>query len=45
MYFWHGKEITIDTDPDRPVWTDGEYFGRTPVTISVVPGALHVVVP
>lgn len=40
-----GKEISIDTDPDQPVWTDGEYTGRTPITMQVVPGALRVVVP
>ena len=39
-----GKEISIDTDPDQPVWTDGEYTGRTPITMKVVPGALHVLV-
>jgi diacylglycerol kinase (ATP) len=42
---WQGKEITIDSDPDRPVWTDGEYFGRTPITVAVLPGALSIVVP
>jgi YegS/Rv2252/BmrU family lipid kinase len=40
-----GKEISIDTDPDQPVWTDGEYTGRTPITLQIVPGALRVVVP
>ena len=40
-----GKEISIDTDPDQPVWTDGEYTGRTPITMRIVPGALKVVVP
>ncbi len=40
-----GKEISIDTDPDQPVWTDGEYTGRTPISMQVVPGALRVVVP
>jgi len=39
------KEVTIETIPDQPVWTDGEYVGRTPVTMEVVPGALKVVVP
>lgn len=39
------KEVTIDTDPDQPVWTDGEYTGRTPISLKVVPGALPVVVP
>ncbi len=39
------RTIRIETDPDQPVWTDGEYVGRTPVTVDVVPGALSVVVP
>ncbi len=43
-YIWRGKEITIDTEPDQPVWTDGEYTGRTPISLKVVPGALKVVV-
>ena len=43
-YIWRGKEITIDTNPDQPVWTDGEYTGRTPISLKVVPGALKVVV-
>lgn len=45
QYFWRGKEITIETEPDQPVWTDGEYYGRTPVTATIVPGAVRVVVP
>ena len=40
-----GKEITIETDPDQPVWTDGEYTGRTPVSLKVLPAALPVLVP
>jgi diacylglycerol kinase (ATP) len=40
-----GKEIFIDTDPDQPVWTDGEYTGRTPINLEVIPGALPVIVP
>ncbi|MFZ2362182.1 MAG: diacylglycerol kinase family protein [Anaerolineae bacterium] len=43
--YWRCREITIESDPDRPVWTDGEYTGRTPVTASVLPGALRVIVP
>jgi diacylglycerol kinase (ATP) len=38
------KTITIDTDPDQPVWTDGEYTGRTPIEIEVVPSALTIAV-
>ena len=33
------------TDPDKPIWADGEYTGRTSVTIKVIPGALTVVAP
>ncbi len=40
-----GKEISIDTDPDQPVWTDGEYTGRTPIELKVLPTALPVIVP
>ena len=44
-YYRQCRELTLDTDPDQPVWADGEYIGRTPVTIKVLPGALSVVVP
>jgi len=40
-----GKEVSIDTDPDQPVWTDGEYTGRTPISLKVIPSALPVIVP
>ena len=43
--YWRCREITIESDPDRPVWADGEYIGRTPVTATILPGALAVVVP
>jgi len=43
-YFWRGREIQIDTDPDQPVWMDGEFYGHTPVKIEVLPGAVQVVV-
>lgn len=43
-YFWRGREIQIDTDPDQPVWMDGEFNGHTPVKIEVLPGAVQVVV-
>jgi YegS/Rv2252/BmrU family lipid kinase len=45
MYYWRGQEITIDVEPDQPVWTDGEYTARTPVSLKVLPGALTVAVP
>jgi diacylglycerol kinase (ATP) len=42
-----GRVITIDVDDRGPVpitYADGERFGPLPVTLQVVPGALHVVV-
>lgn len=44
-YMRQGKVISIDTDPDQPVWTDGEYTGRTPIELKVLPAALPVIVP
>jgi diacylglycerol kinase (ATP) len=44
QFFWRGRDITIKTEPDQPVWTDGEYFGRTPVSMQVLQGRLPVVV-
>ena len=45
MYYWRGQKIKIDAEKDQPVWTDGEYTGRTPVSLAVIPGGLTVVVP
>ncbi len=45
MYLWRGQEITIESDPSQPVWTDGEYTARTPVTVKIIPGGLTVAVP
>jgi diacylglycerol kinase (ATP) len=44
QFFWRGRSISIETEPDQPVWTDGEYFGRTPVSMNVEQGKLSVVV-
>lgn len=45
FYCWHGREIKIEAEPDKAVWMDGEVYGRTPVSATVLPGALQVVVP
>jgi diacylglycerol kinase (ATP) len=39
-----GRTVTVETDPPRPVQLDGEAWGVTPFTASVVPHALPVVV-
>jgi diacylglycerol kinase family enzyme len=43
--YWRGREIVLEAEPSQPVWADGEFYGRTPVTVKVLPGALTVVVP
>jgi uncharacterized membrane protein len=44
QFFWRGQVIQIDAEPDQPVWTDGEFYGRTPVKVEVLPSAVQVVV-
>jgi len=45
LYYWRGREITIEAQPEQAIWMDGEYHGNSPVTARVVPGALKVVAP
>jgi diacylglycerol kinase (ATP) len=45
LYYWRGREITIEAQPEQAIWMDGEYHGSSPVTAQVVPGALPVVAP
>ncbi len=45
MYYWRGRDITVDCEPSKAVWADGEVLGRTPFNVKVLPGALSVVVP
>ena len=44
QFYRQCREVTITTEPDQPVWTDGEYLGRTPVTVKVLPGVLSIAV-
>ncbi len=39
------RSITLATRKPMPVQADGEIVGETPVTVTVVPGAVRVVVP
>jgi diacylglycerol kinase (ATP) len=41
--YYQGKNLSIEKHGRHFIHTDGEYFGRTPVEISVVPSALKVV--
>jgi YegS/Rv2252/BmrU family lipid kinase len=39
------REVHVETDPPMPVDVDGEIRGRTPVTVTLLPNALRVMVP
>jgi len=45
LNYWRGRTIAIEAEPPKTIWTDGELYGKMPVEISVVPGALAVVAP
>ena len=38
-------EITIEVDPPQPVVGDGETWGETPITATVLPSAVSVITP
>lgn len=42
---WRGKTIRIESTPLQSVLIDGEDGGRTPVEVSILPGALRIAVP
>lgn len=42
---WQGREITLHADPVQPIECDGEMIDPTPVTVSIVPQSLRVIVP
>jgi YegS/Rv2252/BmrU family lipid kinase len=42
---WRGKEVHVETMPAQPVLADGEDAGSTPVDVTVMPGAVGVLVP
>jgi diacylglycerol kinase family enzyme len=44
-YHRQARSVAVTVAPDQPVWADGEYIGRTPLSVDVLQGALTVVVP
>ncbi len=42
---WRGREIRVRANPAQTVLADGEEAGSTPISVSIVPGAIGVVVP
>jgi YegS/Rv2252/BmrU family lipid kinase len=45
MSRWRGKRVRVASTPVQPVLSDGEEAGDTPVEVSVLPGAIGIVVP
>ena len=45
MQMVHGRSITVNMDPSMPCQTDGELGGYTPITCTLKPGALRLLVP
>jgi len=47
MYVHHrqAKEIVLEADPPQTVWIDGESYGKTPITATVIPQAISIVAP
>ncbi len=44
-YFDARREVVLDTEPPAVVKADGEFVGRTPLTVQVRPGAVKVIAP
>ncbi len=44
-HYWKTKSVKIEASPDVPIQLDGDEWGRTPVEIKVLPGALQVLAP
>jgi diacylglycerol kinase family enzyme len=42
---WRGTKIKVESTPVQTVLVDGEEAGKTPVEVSILPGALKVAVP
>jgi diacylglycerol kinase family enzyme len=42
---WQVCEATITADPPQPVTGDGELWEPTPLTVSVIPGGVQILVP
>lgn len=45
FHHFRAREVTIASDPPQPIVGDGEKWGKTPVTISLLPGAIDVITP
>jgi diacylglycerol kinase (ATP) len=42
---WQAREVTLEADPAQSIECDGEIIDGTPISASIVPAALRVIVP
>lgn len=42
---WQAREVTLEADPAQEIECDGEMIEGTPISASILPGALRVIVP
>ncbi len=45
IHHWQAREVNIQVDPDEGVQADGEFLGKTPVTINVLQEPISLIVP
>ena len=45
VHHWQGREIHLEADPPQTTWMDGELYGLTPFTLTVIPESVSVAVP
>ena len=45
LQHWQGRTVSVVADPPQTVQVDGEVLGETPVSATILPAALRVIVP
>lgn len=45
LQHWQARELTVETDPAQSVQGDGEPWGHTPISVTVIPEAVRIVAP
>ena len=42
---WQGRNISVTANPEQTVQCDGEVLGKMPLHVSIIPGAIRILVP
>ena len=45
LLHWQGRSVSVVADPPQSIQLDGEVVGHTPISATIVPQALKVIVP